>query len=95
MIFLRSSKCSKTTVELMFTTEKANASSCPQTACFVFERKYPFWVNLLQKPKIVSLSQNLVHRLIQICRIPDMIMITFSVFDWKYLSGQIWSKRLK
>ena len=36
---------------------------------FVFECQYPFWVNLVQKIKIISLSWNLVSRLIQICRI--------------------------
>ena len=69
MRFLRSSKYSKTTVELTFTTQKANTCS-PWTDCSVFEWKYPFWVNLIQKPKIVSLSWNLVLRLIQICKIP-------------------------
>ena len=39
--FLRSLKCSETTVELMLTTQKANAYS-PWTACSVFD----FWVNL-------------------------------------------------
>ena len=31
---------------------------------------YPFWVNLVKKLKIVSLSLNLVLKLIQISRIP-------------------------
>ena len=70
MRFLRSSKCSKTTVGLTFTTLKANACSHPWTTCSVFNWKYPFWVNLVQKLKIISLSRNLVLRLIQICRIP-------------------------
>ena len=48
--FLRSSKCSKTTVELTFTTQKANACS-PWTGCSVFGWKYHFWVNLVQKIK--------------------------------------------
>ena len=34
----------------------------------VFDRKHPFWVNLVEKSKIVSLSWNLVSRLIQIWR---------------------------
>ena len=55
MRFLRSSKCSKTTVELTFTTQKAYASSRPWTVS-VFDWKYPFWVNLVQKIKILSLS---------------------------------------
>ena len=38
---LRSSKCLKTTVELTFTTQKANACS-PWTACSVFNWKYLF-----------------------------------------------------
>ena len=33
----------------------------------VLDWKYPFWVNLIQKMKIVSLSWNLVPILIQIC----------------------------
>ena len=38
---LRSSKCLKTTVELTFTTQKANACS-PWIACSVFNWKYLF-----------------------------------------------------
>ena len=41
MRFLRSSKCSKTTAELTFTTQKAN-TCCPWTACSVFDWKYAF-----------------------------------------------------
>ena len=55
MRFLRSSKCSKITVELTFAVEKVNACS-PWTACSVLDWKYYFWVNLVQKLKIVSLS---------------------------------------
>ena len=36
---------------------------------FFLEQKYPFWVNLIKKFKIVSLSWNLVSRLFQICKI--------------------------
>ena len=50
---LRSSKCFKTTVELTFTTLKAKACS-PWTVCSLFDWKYLFWVDLVQK--IVSLS---------------------------------------
>ena len=46
---------SKTTVELTFTTQKANVCS-PWTASSVFDWEYLFWVNLVQKLKIVSLS---------------------------------------
>ena len=67
---LRSSKCLKTTVELTFTTQKANACS-PWTACSVFDWKYLFWVSLVQKlnlsyQKTYHLSWNFVLRLIQI-----------------------------
>ena len=62
-------KCLKTTIELTFTTQKANACS-PWTACSVFNWKYRFWVNLVQKLKIMSLSWNFVPRLIQIRGIP-------------------------
>ena len=51
MRYLRSSKCLKTAVELTFTTQKANAFS-PWTACSVFDWKYLFWVNWIQKPKL-------------------------------------------
>ena len=34
----------------------------------VFDQKYPVWVNLVQKIKIVSLSRNLLPVLIWICR---------------------------
>ena len=37
---------------------------------FIFNQKYPFWVNLVKILKIVSLSWNLVLRLTQISRIP-------------------------
>ena len=33
---------------------------------FVFDRKYPFWANLVQNVKIISLSWKLVSRLIRI-----------------------------
>ena len=69
MRYLRSSKCIKTTVELTFTTQKANSRS-PWTACSAFNWKYLFWVNLVQKLEIISLSWNFVPRLIRICRIP-------------------------
>ena len=65
---LRSSKCLETTVELTFTIQKANFCS-PWTACSVFNWKYHFWVSLVQKLKIISLSWNFAPRLIQICRI--------------------------
>ena len=47
MRFLRSLKCSKTTFELMFTTQKSNACS-PWTGCFVFDWKYTFLVNMVK-----------------------------------------------
>ena len=54
IIFSRSSKCSKTTVALTFSTQKANACSTqkanacsPWTDCSVFDRKYPSWVKKL------------------------------------------------
>ena len=48
---------------------KINACS-PWTVCSVFVWKCIFWVNLVQKLRIISLSWNFVPRLIQICRIP-------------------------
>ena len=65
---LRSSKCLKTTVELTVTIQKSNAFS-PWTACSVFNWKHVFWVNLVERLKIISISWNFVTRLVQICRI--------------------------
>ena len=54
---LRFSKCLKTTVELTFTTQKANARS-PWTTCFVFDCKCVFGVNLVQKLKTQNAEFN-------------------------------------
>ena len=96
---LRSSKCLKTTVELTFTTQKANACS-PWTVCSVFNWKYLFWVNLVQKLKIISLSWNFVPRLIQICRIPWwcslFLFLTGNTFLGKFgPKNQNWQFQLK
>ena len=69
VISLRSSKRLKATVELTFTTKKVNSCS-PWTACSVFNVKYLFWENLVEKLKIISISRNFVRGLIQIYRIP-------------------------
>ena len=82
---LRSSKCSKTTVELPFTTQKANARS-PWIACSVFNRKYLFWgkfgpktQNYQFKLKVYTQTNSNVQN--------SMVMLTFSVFDGKSLFG--------
>ena len=49
----------------------------------VFDWKYPFWANLVQKVKIISWSWNLVARLIRIYRIQWYCSLFF-VFEWKY-----------
>ena len=79
--YIKSSKFSKTIVELMFTTQNANT-------CSLLDRLFCFVELFLDKfgPKtqIVSLSWNLVHRLIQICRISWWCSL-FYLFDQKYL----------
>ena len=55
-------------INVYYTKRKRLCS--PWTACSAFNLKYLFWVNLVQKLKIISLSWNFVPRLIQICRIP-------------------------
>ena len=65
---------------LTFTTQEANSSSS-WTACSVFHWKYLFWVNLVQKLKIISLNWNFVPRPIQICKIP----LWYSLF--RFLTG--------
>ena len=56
------------------------------------KKPHPFWVNLVQKIKIVSLNWNLVPRLIRICRIqcqcPLCMFQTGNAIFW-----QIWSKK--
>ena len=49
----------------------------------VFDWKYPFCANLVQKIKIVNLILNMVPKLIQICRVKK-VMCTLSVLDWKH-----------
>ena len=58
---------------------------------FIFGRKDPFWANLVQKIKIVSFRQNLIPRLIRICRIQWCCSL-FSFLTGNALLGQIWSK---
>ena len=57
----------------------------------VFDWKYPFWANLVQKIKIISWSLNLVARLIRICWIQWCCSL-FSFWTGSALLGQIWSK---
>ena len=61
-------KMFKKAVELTFTIQKANVCS-PWTACSVLNWKFFFWINLVQKLKVISLSWNFVPRLIQICKV--------------------------
>ena len=57
----------------------------------VFDRKYPFWANLVQKVKIISLSWNLVPRLIRICRIQWWCSL-FLFLTGNTLFGQIFGQ---
>ena len=61
---------------------------------FVFEWRYLFWANLVQKVKIISWIWNLVPRLIRICRIQWWCSL-FLLLIRNTLFGQIWSKKLK
>ena len=69
----------------------------------VLDRKHPFWVNLVQKIKIVSLIRSLIPRLIRICRILwwcslflfyTEITIFYCLCDRTELENQLSSKRL-
>ena len=60
----------------------------------VFDWKYPFWANLVQKVKIISLSWNLVPRLIRVCRIQWWYSL-FLFLIGNTLVRQIWSKKSK
>ena len=61
---------------------------------FCFGSKTHFWTNLVQKIKIVSLSWNLVRRLIRICRV-EWWHSLFLFLTGNTLFGQIWSKKSK
>ena len=54
---------------------------------FCFRQEYPFWANLVQKIKIVSLGWNFVPRLIWTCKIQWSGSVF--CFDQKYL---FWGK---
>ena len=62
----------------------------------VLHRKYRFLPNLVQKIKIVSLSWNLLPRLIRMCRLEWRGVVYFFCFrpEIRFL-GEIWSKKLK
>ena len=60
---------------------------------FVFDRKYPFWANLVEIVNIVNLSQNLASRLIRICRIQCycslFLILTGNTLFWANLFQKI------
>ena len=60
----------------------------------VLNRKYTIWANLVQKIKIVSLSWNLVPRLIRIYNIQWWYHF-FLFWSGNNLFGQVWSKKSK
>ena len=81
MKFFRSSKCSKTIVELKFTTQKPNPCT-PWIVCSVSDWKYPFRVNLVQK------TQNCQFKMKSGTQINSntekyVVMFTFFVLDQK------------
>ena len=61
---------------------------------FVFDQKCPFWINFVQKIKIISLSWNLVLTPIRICRIQWCCSL-FLFLNGNTLFRQIWSKKSK
>ena len=60
----------------------------------LFEWKYPFWGNMVQKNKIVTLSWNLVPTIIRTCRIQWWWSFFLFLIRNTFL-GQIWSKKSK
>ena len=63
---------------------KINSNMQNSVVIFIFpflDRKYPFWVNLVQKSKIVSLNLNLIPTLLQVCKIRSWcLLILFHTF---------------
>ena len=55
--------------DVLFERPLSNNHGCMQNCVFsVLDRKYPFWASFVPKFKIVSITWNLVPRLIRICR---------------------------
>ena len=80
---LRSLKCLKTTVQLTFTTQKANVRS-PWTTCSVFNWKYLFLGKFSSKTrnyqfklKFCTQTNSNMHN--------SKVIFTFFVLDWRYL----------
>ena len=69
-------------------------SSMVMPTFFVFDWKYLFWANLVQKVKLISLSWNLVPRLIRIWWIQWWCSLFLFLIE-NMLFGQIWSRKLK
>ena len=61
---------------------------------FVFDWKYPFWANLFEKIKIVSLSWKLVSRLNRIRRRQWWCLLLL-FWTGNTIFGQIWPKKIK
>ena len=80
---LRSSKTLKTTAELRFTTQKANACSL-WTACSVFNWKYLFLGKFGPKTQNYQFKLKFCTQTNPNMQI-SMVMFTFSLFDWKCL----------
>ena len=82
--------------KLKFGTQ-TNSNMQNSMALFIFsvlDRKHPFWANLAQKIEVVSLSWNLIPRLIRISRIQWRSSL-FLFETENTLLGQLWSKKLK
>ena len=58
---------------------------------FYFRLEKPFWGKSGQKNQNCQFKQKIVAKT-NLNMGNSMLMITFSVFDWKYLFGQVWSK---
>ena len=61
---------------------------------FVWDRKYPFWANLVQKIKILNLTSTFESRLIRICRIWCGFSF-YSFIDWKYSFLGLFGPKMK
>ena len=59
-----------------------------------FDRENPFWSNLVQKIKIVSLNLCLMPRLIRLCRIQFWCLL-FLLSTGNTINAEIWSKNSK
>ena len=61
----------------------------------VLDQKNPFWTNLVKKKSKLSVKAEIWYQETNLNMLNSVMMLTFSVFDGKYLFVKIGLKKLK